>query len=444
MGRSRKTSRLLLLWTALLPLLPGCQSIPAPVSLPPTSSLLAMDVLFPIPRSRDPSLVQVFLVRGAIRVGMEALPELIPATFVKNSRAYLLDPEPGTYSLVAVTCAVAAPLEPDPVAGGVRKATRPGTLANAVIFPAELIDRTRTAVAPGGVAFMGALRVRPGDRVNANAVFRDELQPRIAERIHPGATARSGLSGWFTDTWLADLEETSFSNGPWDRESFFDAALTDLAGSPWTQVVARAAPRKAPAARASAPARAPKSAAPIAAVVTATAQPAFSEPEITAAQPEAETPEPERTAARPEATTPEPEVAAVEPETATPEPERIAARPEAATPEPEVAAVEPETATPELHAYPSGPEHRRFPGIPTNCRLSEIKYGMGFEEVREVLGEPDDKVDRLTARSWIPFYSGRGARLRDWIYKGEGRVVFSLQQDLLGVIDVVFNPDEGM
>jgi hypothetical protein len=324
--------------------------------------------------------VQVFLVRGPIHGGLEELPELIPASFVKNSRAYLLDPEPGTYSLVAVTSAVAARLDDYPVAGGVNKTTLPGTIANAMIFPAELIHRTRTTIAPARVAFMGALRVRPGDRINANAVFQDDLQKRIAERIQPGATSKSGLAGWFTRIRMVDLEETSLSNEAGDRESFFDDALTDLGDSPWAQVIARAASGEATAARSSAPAPGPTSTAPI--------------------------------------------------------PEAVAAKPQSAAPDPKAATREPE-------ASPPSPNRRRFPGLPPGSPLAEIEFGMSCGEVRKILGDPDDGIDRLTAKAWIPFYTGRGAYLRDWIYEGEGRVVFSLHKGSLEVLDVVHSPDEG-
>jgi len=388
MSRSLGTFRLLLPWMAAVSLLSGCQSFPAAdVSISSKSSLLAVDVLYPVPLSRDPSLVQVFFVRGPIHGGLEELPELIPASFVKNSRAYLLDPEPGTYSLVTVTSAVAAPLDDYPVAAGVTKTTLPGTIANAMIFPAELIHRTRTAIAPGRVAFMGALRVRPGDRINANAVFQDDLQRRIAERIHPGATSKSGLAGWLTRTWMVDLEETSLSNEARDRESFFDDALTDLGDSPWAQVIARAAPRETTAARSSTPAPSPKITAPI--------------------------------------------------------PEAAAAKPQAATPEPKTATPEPKTATPELAASPPSPIRRRFPGLPPDSPLAEIEFGMSFDEVRKILGNPDDRSNRMTAKAWIPFYTGPGAYLRDWIYEGEGRVVFSVHHGSLEVLDVVYNPDEG-
>jgi hypothetical protein len=331
--------------------------------------------------------VQVFLVRGPIPGGLEELPELIPASFVKNSRAYLLDPEPGTYSLVAVTSAVAAPLDDYPVAGGVAKTTLPGTIANAMIFPAELIHRTRTAIAPGGVAFMGALRVGPGERINANVVFQDDLQKRIAERIHRGATSKSGLAGWFTRTWKVDLEKTSLSNEAGDREFFFDAALTDLGDSPWAQVIARAASREATAAGSSTPAPGPKSTAPIA--------------------------------------------------------EAVIAKPPIAVPEPEAVVAKPPPATPESEASPPSPERRPFPGLTPGSPLAEIEFGMSFDEVRKILGDPDARIDRLTAKAWIPFYTGRGAYLRDWVYEGEGRVVFSLHRGSLEVLDVVYDPDEG-
>jgi hypothetical protein len=378
---------------ALVPLLSSCQSMPTDVSILPRSSLLAVDVLYPIPLSRDPSLVQAFFVRGPIHGGLEELPELIPASFVKWSRAYLLDPEPGTYSLVAVTSAVAPPLNDYPVAG-VTKTRWSGTIADAMIFPAELIHRTRTTIGPGGVAFMGALRVRQGDRINANVVFQDDLQKRIAERIRPGATSKSGVAGWFTRAWTVDLEETSLSDEAGDRESFFDEALTDLGDSPWARVIARAAPREATAARSRTPAPSPRSTAPIRETVAA--KPQAAPPDSRAAPPDSRAAPPDSRAAPPEA-----------------------------------------------EPSPPSPKRRRFPGVPPDSPLAQIELGMSHDEVRRILGAPDDRINRFTARAWIPFYTGPGAYLRDWIYEGEGRVVFSLHDSSLEVLDVVYDPNAG-
>jgi hypothetical protein len=62
--------------------------------------------------------------------------------------------------------------------------------------------------------------------------------------------------------------------------------------------------------------------------------------------------------------------------------------------------------------------------------------------VRKILGDPDERIDRQTAKAWIPFYDGPGARLIDWVYDGVGRVVFSQHTGLLLVFDAVYDPDE--
>ncbi len=99
--------------------------------------------------------------------------------------------------------------------------------------------------------------------------------------------------------------------------------------------------------------------------------------------------------------------------------------------------------TPEPEASPPSPKRRRFPGLPPGSPLAEIELGMSHEDVRRILGDPDDRINRLTAKAWIPFYTGPGVYLRDWIYEGEGRVVFSLDDGSLEVLDVVYDPDEG-
>jgi hypothetical protein len=331
---------------------------------------------------------------------MEELPELIPATFVKWSRAYLLDPEPGTYSLVAVTSALAPPWNEDPVAG-VTKTRWSGTSSDAMVFPAELIHRTRTTIGRGGVAFMGALRVRQGDRIKADLVFQDALQERIAERIRPGAASESGIATWLTRAWTVDLEKTSLSDAAVDRESFLDAALKDLGDSPWARVIARARPDEATAAEVKIPSPGRKSAAPI-----------------------------------PESAAPKPQSAAPIPESAAPIPETAATGPHSAAPEPDAAPPAPEASIP-------SPERQRVPGLPPDSPLAEITLGMSHHEVREILGDPDGRLDHTTGKAWIPFYTGPGAYLRDWIYEAQGRVVFSLDDGSLEVIDVVYDPYQG-
>ncbi|MGI9592815.1 MAG: hypothetical protein ACR2P8_15710, partial [Myxococcota bacterium] len=303
MGRPFGSARLLGLWLALALPLSACQSTPGTeVSISSESSLLAVDVVFPVTLGRDPDLVEAFVVKGPIHAGLRELPELIPASFVKRSRAYWLDPGPGTYSLVAVTSAVAAPRSSYWVAG-VGKTTLSGTIANAIVFPEPLIRRIRTTVAPGGVAFMGVLEVKPAERINANAVLQDDLQRRLAERIRPGATSEAGLSGWFTLAWMVDLEKTSFSSEAADRRYFLNAALTDLRPSPWAKVVARELPREATAESPRAPGPSPRSTAPVPeTLATAT-------PSATPSPQAAPAPVPETLAAATPSATPSPQAA---------------------------------------------------------------------------------------------------------------------------------------
>lgn len=424
----------------MVPLLWGCQStLGTGIFISPKSSLLAVDVRFPAPRSRDPSLVQVFFVKGPIHGELKELPELVPPTFVKWSRAYLLDPEPGTYSLVAVSSAFAPPWNDYPIAG-VTKTRWSGTSADATIFPAELIERTRATVAPGRVAFMGVLRVRPGDRIDANAAFQDHLQRRIAERLRPGVTSESGLAGWLKRTRMVDLEETTLSNEAGDLEAFYDAALEDLGDSPWARVIARAAERESAevVARAPAPRASPK--------------PAKSgPPETTAVTPQSPGPrvagrEPLEVTQPAEAASPPPlpatPHATESPEPSSPPPLPATQQPQPPTADPMVASRESEPVNRPPEPPPPPPKRRRVPGIPPDSPLAEIELGMSYHEVREILGPPDDRIDRTTSKAWIPFYRGPGAYLRDWIYDGEGRVVFSMHDSTLEVLDVVYAPHE--
>jgi hypothetical protein len=80
--------------------------------------------------------------------------------------------------------------------------------------------------------------------------------------------------------------------------------------------------------------------------------------------------------------------------------------------------------------------------VPLDSPLAQIEYGMKHDEVQEILGSPDGRIDRLTAKAWIPFYDSEGSHLREWIYAGRGRVVFSLYEGSLEVVDVVYNPSQ--
>jgi hypothetical protein len=81
---------------------------------------------------------------------------------------------------------------------------------------------------------------------------------------------------------------------------------------------------------------------------------------------------------------------------------------------------------------------------PAGSPLSEINAGMGERDVRKILGEPDNANGYMTGKAWIPFYHGPDTSRTDWMYKGQGRVVFSRNRysGSLKVVRVIYNPDE--
>jgi hypothetical protein len=228
---------------ALLLLSSGCRSVPPreiPVS--PDSSVLAVDVIFPLRLSRDPVLIGVVFLKEPLHGRLDDARETVPASWIKGSRAYLLDPEPGAYLVVAVSSAVSLPRTSTSASlgGGVTGTfSTSGAIGQTVILPEEMILRTRTTIDPSGVEFAGALQIgyRSSDRINASTEFEDELQRRMAELLQPGVTSKSGLAGQFTRTWKANLTLSSMSNEASDRESFLSDARADFGDSPWAEVV---------------------------------------------------------------------------------------------------------------------------------------------------------------------------------------------------------------
>lgn len=81
---------------------------------------------------------------------------------------------------------------------------------------------------------------------------------------------------------------------------------------------------------------------------------------------------------------------------------------------------------------------------PAGTKLAKVKVGMTDVDVRKAIGEPDTSKDYMTGKAWIPFYFGPDAARTDWIYKRQGRVVFSRNRYSGGlkVIHVTYNPAE--
>ena len=81
--------------------------------------------------------------------------------------------------------------------------------------------------------------------------------------------------------------------------------------------------------------------------------------------------------------------------------------------------------------------------IPKSSPLSKVELGMSDTRVRSLIGDPQDSTSYQTGKAWIPFYYGTDVMRTDWIYDGEGRVVFSINRysGQHKVINVTHDPD---
>lgn len=399
-----------MLASALPALVAGCQSLPSRNAVPKDSSVLAVDVRFPFPLGRDPTLIRVYLAPGPIHAGMAELPPLVSTSFVKGSRAYLLDPEPGTYSLVAVAFDYAPPLHTDPALGVTGVVASGSQAGQTIVLSEEMILRTRTAIGHGMIKFMGALELRRGERIQAGTTLADALQQAVAERIHPGVTSETGLAGLLSVAWTLDRETSAFADDASVLDAFHRGAHADFGASPWASLL----PAPEPERRRRRPQRAAR------------------EPRETAVA------VPEPAAAPVPAPGPVPDPASAAAPTPTPT-AGLAPAPDAplltAIPAPEPAPA-PEPVSPRAPDPGVGPIAALAP--PPGHPLATVELGMTSEEVEAILGDPDARERSRTRRAWIPFYTGPDAHRITWTYTGRGRVVFSVDDGFLEVIDVVY------
>lgn len=90
------------------------------------------------------------------------------------------------------------------------------------------------------------------------------------------------------------------------------------------------------------------------------------------------------------------------------------------------------------------PEATKGAVPPSNSQLSKIREEMDDNAVIAILGNPDDSNGYSTGKTHIPFYHGTDTFRVEWMYKGEGRVVFSKNRysGRLKVIRIDYNPNE--
>lgn len=81
---------------------------------------------------------------------------------------------------------------------------------------------------------------------------------------------------------------------------------------------------------------------------------------------------------------------------------------------------------------------------PPGSPMARVESGMTDAQVRSILGAPDEVRTYVTGKNFIPFYYGGDTSRSDWIYQGQGRVVFSRNRwsGGLNVVNVIYQPDE--
>jgi hypothetical protein len=89
------------------------------------------------------------------------------------------------------------------------------------------------------------------------------------------------------------------------------------------------------------------------------------------------------------------------------------------------------------------PPDGRAASAPPGSSWARIEPGMSDAQVRDVLGEPDDSNSYMTDKAWLLFYWGSDTHRAEWIYQGEGRVVFSMgpRSGALKVIRVLYGAE---
>jgi len=67
-------------------------------------------------------------------------------------------------------------------------------------------------------------------------------------------------------------------------------------------------------------------------------------------------------------------------------------------------------------------------GIPApNSRFTKLRIGMPRQEVKDLIGNPTDEGTYVTGKAFIPFYFGSDKVRWEMAYKGQGRLIFSMQ-----------------
>lgn len=81
-----------------------------------------------------------------------------------------------------------------------------------------------------------------------------------------------------------------------------------------------------------------------------------------------------------------------------------------------------------------------------NSKFTQLQIGMTNEQVLRLIGDPTTEASQLTAKAYIPFFKVADRNRMMYVYKGQGRLVFSggaYQNYKVGrLLYIIHNPNE--
>lgn len=57
--------------------------------------------------------------------------------------------------------------------------------------------------------------------------------------------------------------------------------------------------------------------------------------------------------------------------------------------------------------------------------FTKLQIGMSMKQVVDLIGQPTDQGAYVTGKAWIPFYFGSDRHRYEFVYKGQGRLIFA-------------------
>ena len=60
-----------------------------------------------------------------------------------------------------------------------------------------------------------------------------------------------------------------------------------------------------------------------------------------------------------------------------------------------------------------------------NSKFTRLQIGMPMQQVVDIAGQPTDRGAYVTGKAWIPFYFGSDRHRFEFVYKGQGRLIFA-------------------